>query len=76
MKKTVSISGKLVAPLQEGNSAIIRRSGDFIRTSPVVEILEVTDNYVSFETMNTLYQLSMDPVPIKAGALRMLQRCA
>lgn len=44
MKKTVYVSGSLLTPLQEGKSAIIRRGSDFIRTSPVVEILEVTED--------------------------------
>ena len=75
MKKHVSLSGRLLSPLKEGQCAIIQR-GDIIRTSRVVEILEVTDVFVHFETMNTVYQVSMAPVPGAAAALHALRMCA
>ena len=76
MKKMVLVSGRLLAPLKEGKCAVIQRGGEFIRTSQVVEILEVTESYARFETMNTLYQVSMSPVPSEAAAPRMLRMCA
>lgn len=76
MKKHVSLSGRLLSPLKEGQCAIIQRGGDLIRTSRVVEILEVTDVFVHFETMNTVYQISMAPVPGAAAALHALRMCA
>lgn len=75
MKKHVSLSGRLLSPLKEGQCALIQRGGDIIRTSRVVEILEVTDVFVHFETMNTVYQISMAPVPA-AAALQTLRMCA
>ena len=76
MKKHVSLSGHLLSPLKEGQCAIIQRGGDIIRTSRVVEILEVTDVFVHFETMNTVYQVSMAPVPGASAALHALRMCA
>ena len=76
MKKHVSLSGRLLSPLKEGQCAIIQRGGDLIRPSRVVEILEVTDVVVHFETMNTVYQVSMAPVPGAAAALHALRMCA
>ena len=76
MKKYVSLSGRLLSPLKEGQCAIIQRGGDIIRTSRVVEILKVTDVFVQFETMNTVYQVSIAPVPGAAAALHALRMCA
>ena len=76
MKKHVSLSGRLLSPLKEGQCTIIQRGGDIIRTSRVVEILEVTDVFVHFETMNTVYQVSMAPIPGTAAALHALRMCA
>ena len=76
MKRHVSLSGRLLSPLEEGQCALIQRGGDIIRTSRVVEILEVTDVSVRFETMNTVYQVSMAPVPGAAAAIQTLRMCA
>ena len=38
MKKEININGRIVFPLQEGARAIISCGGQFIYTSPVVEI--------------------------------------
>lgn len=75
MKKMVCISGSLLFPLAEGKRAAIRHGGDIIYTSHVVDILEQREDYVRFETMNTVYQVSMAPVP-GAAALHALRMCA
>ena len=75
MKRHVSLSGRLLSPLEERQCALIQRGGDIIRTSRVVEILEVTDVSVRFETMNTVYRVSMAPVP-SAATLQALRMCA
>lgn len=59
MKQHISLNGRLLFPLQEGHCAVIQRGGDIIRTSRVVEILEVAEGYACFETMNTVYQVLM-----------------
>ena len=76
MKKHISLNGRLLFPLKEGQCALIQRGGDIIRTSRVVEILEVTDVFVQIETMNTVYQVSMAPVPGAAAAIQTLRMCA
>ncbi|RAQ28679.1 Uncharacterised protein [uncultured Ruminococcus sp.] len=76
MKKRISLSGRLLFPLKEGQCAVIQRGGDVIRTSRVVEILEVTDISVRFETMNTVYLVSTAPVPSVAAAPMELRMCA
>ena len=55
---------------------MIQRGGGVIRTSRVVEILEVTDISVRFETMNTVYLVSTAPVPGAAAAPLELRMCA
>lgn len=66
MKKIVSIEGNLVFPLQVGRRALIRLNGDFIRTSLVVEILVSRADYACFETMNSVYKVSLSSVPAEA----------
>ncbi len=67
MKKTICISGKIVYPLKEGKRAIIAYRGDFLYTSRVVEIIELNENFAHFETMNSIYRVSLSPVPVTAS---------
>lgn len=78
MKREVHISGKLIFPLKVGNSAVISRQSDIIRTSAVVSIREENEDYVCFETENSVYQVSMKPVANTARAVLMsfLKMCA
>ena len=76
MKKTVSINGKGAFPLEVGCRAVIRRGGDFVFTSPVVEIREQRTDYVCFETMNSVYQVSLAPVPVEVSASYPMMRAA
>ena len=64
MKKTVSISGKVVFPLREGARAVIAYGGDFIYTSRVVEIFEESDDFAHFETMNSIYRVILVSNPL------------
>ena len=61
MKRKVHISGQLLFPLKKGNAAVIMRQGDIIRTSTVVSIREENEDYVCFETENSVYRVSMRP---------------
>ncbi len=61
MKKTISLSGRVVMPLKEGSRAIIAYGGDFIYTSRVVNIIEVGKETAHFETMNIIYKVSLIP---------------
>ena len=65
-KKQIAVSGRLLFPLKEGEKAVIVRGSDFIRTSRVVEILEVETDHVLFETMNLVYRVALAPVSITA----------
>lgn len=76
MKKTICISGKILFPLQVGNRAVIVKGSDCIYTSRVVEILKETDEIACFETMNSVYTVSLSPVPVKAALPSELAMCA
>ena len=76
MKKIISISGKVVFPLREGARAIIAYGGDFIYTSRVVEIFEVSDDFVHFETMNSIYRVARVPNPVTAAIPEIYAKCA
>ena len=76
MKKEIHLSGRMALPPEEGERAIISVGGSFIYTSPVVEIIEERADYVCFETMNSLYKVSLQPVPVHARILSFLNLCA
>ena len=76
MKKIISISGKVVFPLREGERAIIAYGGDFIYTSRVVEIFMVSDDFAHFETMNSIYRVALVPNPITAAIPEVYAKCA
>ncbi|MBQ7922479.1 MAG: hypothetical protein IJ325_07880 [Clostridia bacterium] len=78
MKREVHISGKLLYPLHVGSAAVISRKSDVIRTSTVVSIREENEEYVCFETKNSVYQVSMKPAANVARAVMMsfMKMCA
>ena len=76
MKKTVCINGNVAFPLEVGRRAVIRRGGDFVFTSLVVDIREQCADYVCFETMNSIYQVSLAPVPVEVSASYPMMRAA
>jgi hypothetical protein len=76
MKKIISISGKVVFPLREGARAIIAYGGDFIYTSRVVEIFEVSEDFAHFETMNSIYRVALVPNPVTAVIQEGYAKCA
>ena len=76
MKKIVNLEGSLVFPVQVGRRALIRQNGDFIRTSLVVEVLVNRSDYACFETMNSIYKVSLAPVPAEAVNHLTLMRAA
>ncbi len=67
MKKTVNISGNIIYPLKEGKRAVIAYRGDFLYTSRVVEIIELSEDLAHFETMNSIYRVALSPVPVTAS---------
>lgn len=76
MKKAVSLNGYLFSPLKEGNKAVIASSGNLIFTSPVVEIVKDETDFVHFETMNSIYRVTLVPNPIEAALQKPLAMCA
>ena len=76
MKKIISISGKVVFPLREGARAIIAYGGDYIYTSRVVEIFEVSADFAHFETMNSIYRVALVPNPVTAAIPEIYAKCA
>jgi len=63
-KKTTTLNGTLVCPLEVGCSALMIHNGRLIRTSRVVAIHREAHDEVQFETMNTIYRLLLpDPLP-------------
>lgn len=64
-KKQVALTGFLSLPLRVGERAFIYHGGQTIATSPVNQILEVSEDGVIFETLNTLYTLVYTTIPLK-----------
>ncbi len=63
LKKIEHITGTVVGTLRTGRSALIRRGGDFIRTSLVVEVYTQSPQYACFETMQVIYKVSLATLP-------------
>lgn len=76
MKKEVSISGRIVFPLEEGARAVISSGSSITYTSPVVEIIEERTDYACFETLNSVYRVCLQPVPVRSAIPPFLKMCA
>lgn len=76
MKKEISVNGKILFPLVEGNRAVISSGGSFTYTSPVVEIIEERPDFACFETMNSVYKVCLEPIPVQAALPPFLKMCA
>lgn len=76
MKKEVSINGRIVFPLVEGARAVISTGGGLTYTSLVVQIIEERPDYACFETMNSVYKVCLQPVPVRAAIPPFLKMCA
>ena len=62
-KKSTTMHGVLVHPLQIGACALIFYRGQLIRTSTVVAIHYDSAEVMQFETRSTRYTLLLDPTP-------------
>ncbi len=63
-KKTTTLNGILMYPLEVGCRALIFHNGRFIRTSRVAAIHKASREEVQFETRNTIYRLLLSgPAP-------------
>lgn len=57
-KKETTLTGWFFSPLRVGERAVISGINEFsILTSPVLTILEVSNDSIIFETQNTIYHL-------------------
>lgn len=68
-KKEITLTGHLSLPIHVGERAWIHTAGQFITTSLVKQILEVSEFGIIFETCNTIYNLSYTRVPIGTGVM-------
>lgn len=70
IKESRQLCGNLIRPVTIGSAAVFSSEGLLYRTSPVTALHEQTKNYIHFETENTHYHLSIQPVPQQtAGSL-------
>ena len=76
VKKRITISGRLLFPLQEGYKAIIIHSGGVIHTSRVVEVIKTDTDHVLFETMNSVYWVSLVADYSESALQKPLKMCA
>lgn len=63
------LTGYLSAPVLVGRPAQYYYNGKTIRTSLVQQILEASEDFVTFETLNSIYTISYVRVPAEGYAL-------
>lgn len=61
-KKNIVLTGTVLSPIKREERAFITVIGRVIRTSTVVDLLEMSSEYVKFETRNTVYTV-FHPAP-------------
>jgi len=71
-KKTTTLNGILMYPLEVGRRALIFHNGQYIYTSRVVEIQKEAREEVRFETVNTVYRLLLLDPTLQASEQPML----
>ncbi len=71
MKPEICISGRVLFPLKKGKTAVIDKAGTCVFTSPVVKIYKESKEYTHFETANSVYRVSMEPIENTAYAIRL-----
>lgn len=62
-KKMVLLSGTFLAPLRCGEKAVFTYNGQVMRTSTVLNIQEITADYIKFETRNSIYLVRHQNLP-------------
>lgn len=62
-KTTVILTGTFLSPVKSGEKALFTYNGQVVRTSTVFEILEITADYIKFETRNSIYIVSHPNLP-------------
>ena len=74
MKKQVEISGHIVFSLKEGVPAYIACSQGIVQTSKVVCIISNEKDFAHFETMNSVYKVTLEKSPVDIA--QTLPNCA
>lgn len=74
MRKIVKLSGHIVLPLREGSPAYIACSQGIVQTSKVVNIISETKEFAHFETMNSVYKVTLEKSPVTMT--QMAPKCA
>ncbi len=62
-KKNQKLHGNLIRPIKIGKPAVFSSENVIYRTSAVTILHEHTKDYIDFETENTHYQISIQPIP-------------
>ena len=77
-KKIILLSGTLLLPLKIGARATILSNEGITRTSTVTAIKQVTQDYIIFETLNSVYRIasSLSPEPAEMSVKNLLYACA
>ena len=69
-KKEITITGSAINPITVGEVALIAESdGSTRRTSVVVNVEEISDTEVRFETQNSIYTLRKQKNNLLAGMM-------
>lgn len=77
MKKIICISGSLLFPLIIGKGAVIvKGKDDIIYTSRVTKIYKTSKRIACFETLNSIYKVSFQAVPIIMPLPNKMVMCA
>lgn len=63
------ITGYLSSPVSKGQPAEYIYNGNLVQTSTVLQILEASDEFITFETLNSIYTISYLKVPAENRAL-------
>lgn len=76
MKKTIKVNGNVISALQEGCRAVIQHKDGIIQTSTVVQIKENKTEFVCFETLNSIYEVTQKPQSVRVALPHFLAMCA
>jgi len=69
-KKEITITGSAINPIKVGEQALIAESdGSTRKTSVVVNVEEISDTEVRFETQNSIYTLRKTKSNLIAGMM-------
>lgn len=68
-KKRVFLNGEVMLPLVVNQRAMIHSKKGWVHTSAVVSVKEISRRFVVFETLNSIYCVSPEPVSEMAAQI-------